>query len=101
MMFRRKSSCRFDFAAEPIGGIVAAFERRWGEQDEEVGAGADVFDDDALEVAAGYAVVVEEDVVAVMGQVLEDRAREPWVGSAVGDEDGLLDASHVLPVIST
>ena len=59
-----------------------------------MGAGSDVFEDDALEVAAGHAVVVEEDVVAMLGEVLEDCQRPGSVGAAVADEDCLFDASH-------
>ena len=57
-------------------------------------AGADVFKDDGFEVAAGDAVVIEENVVAVLGEVLKDGERAEGVGAAVADEDGFFDASH-------
>jgi hypothetical protein len=56
--------------------------------------GADVFEDDPLEVAAGNRLKVEKRVIAVSGQVLPDSQRPGSVGAPVTDEHGLLDAAH-------
>ena len=84
----------FDLAAQPVARLGATFECRRREYYEKMCAGADVFEDQGLEVASRDAVVVEEDVVAVLGQILINGERPREVGAAVAEEDGFLDASH-------
>ena len=84
----------FDLAAQPVVRVAATLQRGGREQDEEVRSRMDVFEDDGLEVAAGDAGEVEEDVVAVVGQVLGNRQRPGSVGAAIADENGFLDACH-------
>ena len=55
-----------------------------------------VTEDDALEVAAGDAAIIEEDVVAMLSQVLENGQRPRNVGAAIAEKNGLLDALHIL-----
>jgi hypothetical protein len=50
--------------------------------------GADVFEDDALKVAASNALKVEEHFIAALGQVLEDSQRPGGVGAPITDERG-------------
>lgn len=59
-----------------------------------MGAGGDILEDNAFEIAAGDAVEVEKDVVATLVKVLVDGERPGSVRPAIADEDGLLDASH-------
>jgi predicted RNA-binding protein associated with RNAse of E/G family len=55
----------------------------------------------ALEVATADALVIEEDVIAVVSQVLVDVECPRDVGAAVADEDGLFDALlHIRPLLS-
>jgi hypothetical protein len=68
-MLRPRFQCRLDFAPQPVLRIAAAFERRWREQDKEMRPCADIFEDDALKVAAGDAFKIEERVIAVLCQV--------------------------------
>jgi hypothetical protein len=86
---------RLDFAPQPVPAFATAFKRRWREQNKEMRPGADVFEDDALEVAAGDALEVEKRVITVVFQVLEDRQRPGGVGAPVTDEHGFLDAGQV------
>ena len=58
-------------------------------------ARSDVLHDDALEIAAGDAYVVEEHVVAMLGQVLENRQRLRRVGAAIAEENGFFDSAHI------
>src|SRR6516225_5488222 len=55
---------------------------------------SDVFQNAGLEIAAGDALEIEEHVIAMLGQVLEDRQCPGCIGAAIADENGLLDASH-------
>lgn len=87
--------CRLDLAPQPVSAIATALERRGREQDEEMCPGADVFEDDALEVAAGDALKIEEHVIPVLGQVLEDCQCPGEVGAPVTDKHGFLNAAHV------
>jgi hypothetical protein len=50
--------------------------------------GADVFEDDPLKIAAGNTLIIEEDVKAVMGQILVDSQRPEKIGASVTDENG-------------
>ena len=56
--------------------------------------------DDALEIAAGDAAEIEEDVLAMLSQVQEDRQRPRNVGAAIAEKNGLLDALHTLSLQS-
>ena len=84
----------FDFAAQPVARVAAALKSGGGEQDEEVRPGTDVFQDARLEVAAGDAGVINENIVAIVGQVLGNGQRPRNIGAAIADENGLLDACH-------
>ena len=55
----------------------------------------DVFYYDALEIAAGDALEVEENVIALACQALEYRQRPRRICTAVAYENGFLDVSHV------
>ena len=59
-----------------------------------MGSRPDVFQDDCFEIAAGDAAEVKEDVVAELGEVLENCQRPRNVGTAITDEDGFLDSLH-------
>ena len=56
---------------------------------------ADVFDDDAFEVATCDPSEVEEHVVAVARQVLGDRQRPRNVGTAIAEKHGFLNTTHI------
>jgi hypothetical protein len=49
---------------------------------------------DALEVATGDTVVIEEDIKAVLSQVLENSKCPRNVGAAITEKNGFLDAFH-------
>jgi hypothetical protein len=49
---------------------------------------------DALEVAPGDTGVVEENIKAVLRQVLENRERPRNIRAAITDKDGFFDAFH-------
>src|ERR1035441_3157100 len=49
---------------------------------------------DALEVATGDTVVIEEDVIAVLSQILENSERPRNVGAAITEKNCLLDSFH-------
>lgn len=84
----------FDLFAQPVIGFVAAFQGGWGKQNDEMGAGLDAFHNDAFEFAAGDADVVEEDVEAVVMQILVDGQRPGGVGATVADEYGSFGTFH-------
>ena len=48
----------------------------------------------SLEIAAGYPVVVEKHVVAVLRKVLKNGQRPRNIGPAITEKDGFLDAIH-------
>ena len=81
-------------AAQPIRGVVATLQRGGCEQDKEMRARSYVAEDDALEVATGDAVVIEEDIIAVLCQVLENSECPRDIGAAIADKNGFLDAFH-------
>jgi hypothetical protein len=85
---------KYSLAAQPVAGFTTALQRGRGEQDKEVCAGNDVFQYDALEVAASNAQIVEEHVISVLCQVLEDCQRPGRVAAAIADKNGFLGASH-------
>ena len=43
---------------------------------------------------SGNAIKIEENITAVMGQVLEDRQRPGSVFTAITDENGFFDTFH-------
>ena len=49
---------------------------------------------DALKVAAADTVVIEEDIIAVVCQVLENSECPRNVGAAITEKNGFLDAFH-------
>jgi hypothetical protein len=55
---------------------------------------SNVFEYDALEVAAGNAVVIKERVIAVVSQVLENGECPRNIGAAITEKNGFLDAFH-------
>jgi hypothetical protein len=65
-----------------------------------MGARANVFKNDGLEVATGNTFVIEENIVAVISQVFIDRYRPREVCAAVADKDGFLDLRHgAIPLV--
>jgi hypothetical protein len=88
------SQRRLYLAAQPIPRVSATLKRRGREQDKEMRPRSYVLEYAAFEVATGDAVVIEEDVIAVLCQVPE-YCQCPWnIGAAITDKDGLLDALH-------
>jgi hypothetical protein len=78
------SQRRLYLAAQPIPRVSATLKR----------PRSYVLEYAAFEVATGDAVVIEEDVIAVLCQVPE-YCQCPWnIGAAITDKDGLLDALH-------
>jgi hypothetical protein len=65
-----------------------------GEQDKEMRPCSSVSEYDALEVAPGDTIVIEEDIIAVLSQVLENSECSRNVGAAITEENGFLDAFH-------
>ena len=60
-----------------------------------------IFEDGGLEVAAGNAVVVDEDVIPALGKILPDGERSREIDATVADKDRLLDAFHTHPLFHT
>ena len=81
-------------AAQPICRVVATLQRGGGEQDKEMRPRRYVFEYDALEVATGDTVVIEEHIIAVVSQVLENSERPRKIGAAITEKNGFLDAFH-------
>jgi hypothetical protein len=88
-----RQSC-FNLTAQPIAGVMAALECGRREQYEEVGAGFYVFRDDTLQVTACQSVEIEENIIAVLGEVLEDGERPERIGAAVAEEDCFFNTFH-------
>ena len=84
----------FYLAAQPIRGVVATLQRGGCEQDKEMRPRSYVSEYDALEVATGDTVVIEEDIIAVLCQVLENSECPRDIGAAITEENGSLDAFH-------
>ena len=53
-----------------------------------MGSGTNVSQDDAFEIAASDTCVVNEDIVAIVGEVLGNGQRPRDVGAAVAKENG-------------
>src|SRR5271157_3916256 len=88
----RQSS--LDLATQPICRVVATLQRGGGEQDKEVRPRSYVCEYDALEVATGDTVVIEEDIKAVLSQVLKNSECPGNIGAAITEKNGFLDAFH-------
>ena len=87
-----------DLAAQPICRVVATLQRGRGEQNKEMCPCSYVSEDDALEVATGDTDVIEEDIIAVLCQVLENSECPRNIGAAITEKNGFLDAFHTRPV---
>jgi hypothetical protein len=59
-----------------------------------VGAGDDVSENNALEIAAGDSVVVEKDIVAMLRKILKNRKRPRNIGSPITQKDRFFGAFH-------
>lgn len=59
-----------------------------------MGPRGDVAEYEALEVAASDAIVIKENVIAVVSQVLENSERPGNIGAAITDKDGFINAFH-------
>ncbi len=77
-----------------IRRVAATLQCGGGEQDKKMRPGCYVSEDDALEVATGDTAVIEEHVIAVMGQVLKNPRAPRNVASAITKEGRFFDAFH-------
>ena len=80
--------------AQPICRVLATFQRGGSKEDKEMCPCGYVSKYNALEVATGDTVVIEEDIIAVLSQVLENRECPRNIGAAITEKNGLLDAFH-------
>jgi hypothetical protein len=56
--------------------------------------GTDVFHDDAFEVTAGNAAVINKNIIAMLGEVLENRQHPGNVGATIADKNRSLEMWH-------
>jgi len=85
---------RLYLSAQPICRVVATLKRGRSEQDKEMCPRSNVSENHALEVATGYAIVIEEDIIAVMSEVLENSEGPRNIGAAVTEKGRFFDAFH-------
>ena len=79
----------FDLFAKPVFGVFEAVEAFKGEDGEEVSAGGNLAQNDALKFASVDVFYVHEGFVACVFDGVEDGTGDPAAcGAAVADEDG-------------